>query len=89
MHIEHMIPKSKGGKGNTNLVPSCPECNLVKGDLTVEEFREKIELMIINDLHGRMIRKFFKVKPKTIEFYFEKNIVLGEIGKNGNKENVC
>ena len=34
-HIEHAIPRSQGGKTTlTNLVLSCPGCNLSKGDRT-------------------------------------------------------
>lgn len=38
-HIEHMVPKAlNGGDGFTNLVASCPACNLSKRDRTAVEF---------------------------------------------------
>lgn len=36
--IDHVIPKSKGGKTNwTNLVTACNRCNITKGDKTPEQ----------------------------------------------------
>ena len=42
-HLEHLTPKSKGG-GNeaTNLVLSCPSCNLQKGTMSLGEYREHV-----------------------------------------------
>ena len=41
--IDHVIPKSKGGKNSwENLVTSCFKCNLKKGDKTLEEARMKM-----------------------------------------------
>ena len=38
-HLEHMIPLSRGGPHRlSNLVLSCPACNLRKGTKTAEEF---------------------------------------------------
>lgn len=73
-HVEHMIPKSKmqNNKSNIdNLFPSCPDCNLIKGNLDVEEFRKKIENLMFYDTKCRMIKKYYNVKPKHIKFYFE------------------
>ncbi|WP_409350349.1 HNH endonuclease [Streptomyces celluloflavus] len=40
LHQEHVVPISRGGvDGIGNLVPSCPHCNLAKGDRTVMEWR--------------------------------------------------
>lgn len=40
---EHLIPIARGGAhAVTNIRPACPHCNLVKGTLTEEEFRELI-----------------------------------------------
>lgn len=36
--IDHIVPRSKGGKSNwSNLVTACHRCNVVKGDKTPEQ----------------------------------------------------
>ena len=70
-HVDHFIPKSKGGKGGMNLVPSCSECNLSKGNLSLDEFREKISGMLNKTHTGRMIQKYYLVATKNVKFYFE------------------
>lgn len=38
LHLEHVIPKNKGGDNSiNNLTTSCEECNLGKGDVLLEE----------------------------------------------------
>ncbi|MYR43620.1 hypothetical protein GTW67_16715 [Streptomyces sp. SID5910] len=40
LHQEHVVPISRGGAdGIGNLAPACLNCNLVKGDRTVMEWR--------------------------------------------------
>lgn len=40
-HVEHMVPRSRGGNSDIdNLVASCPACNVKKGRRTVLEFEE-------------------------------------------------
>lgn len=71
-HLEHFIPKSKNGVNYNNLIPSCPTCNLVKGDLLLEDFRNKIEsLAYVKNGKIGIINKYWKIKPKKIKFYFE------------------
>ena len=44
IHLEHFIPRSKGGchdTGNTNL--ACKNCNKTKGDLSDNDFRRILE----------------------------------------------
>ncbi|MCK5492976.1 MAG: HNH endonuclease [Candidatus Omnitrophica bacterium] len=37
LQIDHMLPKSKGGKNNVdNLITSCRECNQGKGDVLLQ-----------------------------------------------------
>ena len=39
MHVDHYIPLSKGGSNDkTNLVASCPSCNMAKRDKMPEDF---------------------------------------------------
>lgn len=71
-HIDHFIPLSKGGKNGDNRFPSCPTCNMCKGELDSEEFKQKI-LNIFKDCTGKiaLIQKFYDVKLKSDKFYFE------------------
>lgn len=71
--IDHFIPKSKGGGFVDNFVPACRDCNIIKSDYTIEEFRNIIENMIVDNITGRMISRYYVVKKKKIIFYFEKN----------------
>ena len=70
-HVDHYIPKALGGKGGGNLVPSCVDCNLSKAELTVEEWRKKLEQILDSTAAARMIKKFYNLKPKKIKFFFE------------------
>lgn len=83
-HIDHLIPKSNGGKDKGNMFPACPDCNLSKGDLSIEDFRQKIRLMCNGTHVGRMMTKYFQLEPETqIRFYFEV-MDLDEETQNGN-----
>lgn len=45
-HLEHKIPISRGGRSQKiNLCIACPECNLSKGTLTAEEYRERLRIV--------------------------------------------
>jgi len=37
---DHIVPKSKGGKGSNNLRPCCCHCNGEKGDMLLREYIE-------------------------------------------------
>lgn len=44
---DHQTPKSRGGSDEIeNIVLVCQECNGSKGDMTVEEFRDKLRAEI-------------------------------------------
>lgn len=48
LHIDHIIPKSKGGKDILeNFVSACIKCNLIKGNLSVSEFIARIRIKYI------------------------------------------
>ncbi len=73
-HLDHIIPKSRGGtsQGIDNYVASCPDCNLLKSNRSVDEFRKYLENIFDYSIQGRMIRKFYHVKKRKIKFYLEK-----------------
>ncbi len=75
-HIDHMIPKSKGGPNGANRVPACPLCNMCKGELSVDEFREKIASLITENDSGQigLVKKYYDIKPKRSLFYFEEEL---------------
>lgn len=70
-HLEHFSPKANGGKVANNLVPSCPDCNLQKSTLSVEEFRERIRHIATDTHHGRLMMKYYNFPDKPIVFFFE------------------
>ena len=39
MTLDHYVPKSKGGQDKNNLVAACKGCNVLKGSLSITEFR--------------------------------------------------
>lgn len=87
-HVDHKNPKSKGGLDSPdNLVPACTDCNLSKGDLSIEDFREKISHAIPTALENsaplRIAYRISKKKSRSIVvvFYFEK-ICGGSDGTN-------
>jgi 5-methylcytosine-specific restriction endonuclease McrA len=48
-HLDHIIPKSRGGKdGFHNIVSSCPSCNAKKGARTPEEADMPIKFGMLN-----------------------------------------
>jgi CRISPR/Cas system Type II protein with McrA/HNH and RuvC-like nuclease domain len=60
---DHVIPKSKGGKlSKDNKVFACRKCNRNKGDLTIEEWIEKLKVL--------------KCTPKTKKMFGKKLIIL-------------
>lgn len=71
-HVDHLVPLAANGKTNKdNLFAACPDCNLCKSNLTIDEFRQKIAGFLTETHHGRIISKYYKVRPKLIKFYFE------------------
>lgn len=75
---DHFMPKEKAWAmkipDEENLVPACPECNNCKSDLSIEEFRAKLEKYqdeILKSYKGRLLQKYSKVERKPIVFWFE------------------
>ena len=52
---EHKQPRSKGGKNGHNLVLACKPCNNEKGNMTLAEFREYLE--VTKGCHSRRARQ--------------------------------
>jgi hypothetical protein len=52
--VDHKIPRSKGGRRGSNLVPACHRCNQMKSDLTVEEFIDRLKL-VLRTLESRKV----------------------------------
>lgn len=72
-HMEHIIPKSiNSGSSVDRLFPSCPLCNLIKHDKTIDDFRKKIEEDIFNSSHVKLAVKYHKLKKRKVVFYFER-----------------
>jgi hypothetical protein len=39
MHVDHIVPRSKGGSGkNDNFTTSCETCNKAKSNMSVQDF---------------------------------------------------
>lgn len=83
-HLDHFKAQKWGGKQHKNLVPACPDCNIAKCDMTIEEFRERIGAMLNITIHGRIICKYYGVSPKPIKFFFEE-VEDGTIQNNINE----
>lgn len=76
-HADHFVSKFMGGKQRNNLVPSCPDCNLCKGKLEIEQFRQKIKNILNDRFEGRILKKYYGIEEQEIKFYFERE-------ENGN-----
>ena len=83
-HMDHFTAKTHGGKQKNNLVPACPDCNITKSDMTVEQFRVKIANMLTASMQGRMIAKYYGLERKPVKFFFEE-VESGAIQNNINE----
>lgn len=80
-HSDHIVPYNQTADNSlSNLLPACPKCNMIKGTLSIEQFREHIPQKILDGTQGYLISRFYDFKPTKIQFYFEK---LGKEIKNG------
>jgi len=69
--LDHLFPKSRGGKlSNNNKVPSCGDCNKMKGDMSIIEFDKALSGLIFYE-HTRhkdniALLKKIKINVKQI-----------------------
>lgn len=71
---DHLIPLSKGGTNTIeNIVSSCKHCNLLKSNLSLDEFTKKYNLRLLNKPRQlneeekiRVVLKFFKSKERKV-----------------------
>lgn len=86
---DHIIPKSRFSPNadpddKSNLFPACEDCNELKANMSVQEFRIKLlekKIEIVKSRRYRMLERFgmFKdVSDDTVVFYFEKHRSIGE-----------
>lgn len=63
--LDHLYPKSRGGKlSNDNKMPSCGDCNKLKGSMDIEEFSRALNGLIFYEhvKHKESISYLKKVK---------------------------
>lgn len=53
-HLEHVIPKSQGGRDKDNLVAACPRCNMSKGILTPSQWKTQIPRKVWKAIESRI-----------------------------------
>jgi 5-methylcytosine-specific restriction endonuclease McrA len=59
---DHIIPKSKGGKGDKNLRPCCCHCNGEKGDMHLKQYIELLNRKWKRSIKGSLEFKLLVIK---------------------------
>ena len=75
--VDHLIPKSRGGKlSNANKVPSCGDCNKMKGDMDIVEFSRALSGLIFyeHSRHKQNLSLLKKIKINVDGLIIEKNL---------------
>lgn len=75
--VDHLIPKSRGGKlSNANKVPSCGDCNKMKGDMDIVEFSRALSGLIFyeHSRHKQNLSHLKKIKINVDGLIIEKNL---------------
>ena len=78
--MDHVIPRaSNGDDTEENLVPCCRDCNRLKGNLTIEQFRKRIRWKLagvpeFNHEQAKFLYDTFGilVEPECAPFWFER-----------------
>lgn len=71
--IDHIIPIFSGGTNDiNNLNPACIDCNKLKANLTITEFKIKINTALFNYPTNKLIKYYDISINNNIVFYYEK-----------------
>lgn len=62
-HMDHVTPRSQGGRWKGNLIPSCPTCNLRKQGHDPEQFRQWIRRHAIKHIRPDFIDELDRLAP--------------------------
>jgi 5-methylcytosine-specific restriction endonuclease McrA len=66
--VDHLYPKSRGGiLSNKNKVPACGDCNKLKADMNVAEFKRAVSAMIFLEQtsHKKRISYLKKIQSNS------------------------
>lgn len=80
MQIDHIVPVIDGGTNDeSNLMPSCPQCNNYKHSMSLDSFRFELGQQVFRlqkNVNFKLASKYNQVTvtETPIEFYFEKYI---------------
>ena len=74
MSIDHVIPRHRGGQSiYENLLAACKDCNTSKNELSVEEYRVRVQKSIQKRRYTQYknLMSFQDKKSNRLKFYFE------------------
>lgn len=86
MHIDHIIPKSKGGKDCVlNYVPTFPELNLIKSDMYDGRFVDVVTEVVRCVFAERVVKCFNNIKANPRNYvsakqFFDEHDCLSSLG---------
>lgn len=85
-HIDHVVPRRHGGTDDlSNLVASCPPCNMSKGANSLEQFRKKRARIesgrpYFNEKQVEWLRgKGFEIPRDTLRYFAFESISEEEV----------
>lgn len=68
--LDHVIPRSRGGKNMwTNLVTCCKKCNAKKDNRTPREAGMKLRIKLYQPTYQQFIKAMIKSKGQDYDFY--------------------
>ncbi len=87
---DHLHPVSKGNTLIDNKVFACAKCNVSKGNMTIEEFRNNILNKILSTLRHVVNSnwKISKSQATKFRYYCKVFTTCNKIIKNGNKPEI-